>query len=67
LPALAPVTIPVEDPTLAMPLLLLLHTPPEILPVKPVVRPTHTLVVPLITGVVFTVTVNELEQPAAVI
>jgi hypothetical protein len=50
-----------------MPLLLLLHTPPEILPVKPVVRPTHTLVVPLITGVVFTVTVNELEQPAAVI
>jgi len=53
-PAATPVTTPVEDPTVATPGEPELQTPPDGLPVKAIVDPTHTLFGPLITGFGFT-------------
>lgn len=56
-PAAIPVTAPVPLPTAASPALLLDHDPPEGVEFKVVVKPTHTLNVPVnAVGVVFTVT-----------
>jgi len=49
-PSVMPVTVPVEDPIVATPVLLLLHTPPLVELVNVVVKPTHTLVVPPIAA-----------------
>ena len=49
-PAVTPVTTPEPDPTVAMVISLLLHTPPEVASLNVVVRPGHTLVVPVIDG-----------------
>ena len=57
MPAAIPVTAPVPLPTAARPALLLDHDPPEGVEFKVVVKPTHTLNVPVnAVGVVFTVT-----------
>jgi len=57
-PAEIPVTIPVEDPTLAIPVALLLHTPPEEASLNVVVEPKHRDSVPVIeAGTGYTVTI----------
>ena len=57
-PAVMPVTSPVDDPTVATEVLLLLHTPPLVASLSAVVNPTQTAAVPVIgTGVGLTVTV----------
>ena len=43
-----PVTIPVDEPTVAIPVALLLHVPPVVASVKAVVSPEHTFIVPVI-------------------
>ncbi len=58
-----PVTMPVE-PTVAVPGLPLLHVPPVGVTVKVVVAPTHTVYIPLIDGVGFTVTITFFTHPA---
>ena len=66
-PGITPVTIPVDDPMVALPLLLL-HVPPAGVEFKVVVKPTHTFLVPVIVdGVVFTVTTIVLIQPVEII
>ena len=47
-PVPAPVTIPVDEPMVAINVLLLLHVPPPTPSLSDVVRPTHTLAVPRI-------------------
>jgi hypothetical protein len=49
-PAETPVTAPVEEPTVATAVLLLLHVPPPVLWLRVVTEPWHTLVVPVIGG-----------------
>ena len=62
-PADTPVTIPVTDPTVAIPDDPELHVPPAIVLSSVVVSPTHTLMVPVIAGgEVFTVTVFVMMQ-----
>ena len=62
-PAVTPVTIPVDDPTVALPLLLL-HVPPAGVEFNVVVKPTQTLKTPVIAvGFGFTVTMAVLIQP----
>ena len=57
-PADTPVTTPVPEPTVALLVLLLLQVPPVVASVNAVVKPAHTLVVPVIeAGNGFTVTV----------
>jgi hypothetical protein len=59
-----PVTIPEEDPTVAIVVLLLLHTPPGGRQVKVIVLPAHRLVGPVIgPGFGLTVTVITDIQP----
>lgn len=56
-PASTPVTIPELLPTVAMPVLPLVHVPPDGEELNVVVAPTHTVAVPVIAdGVAFTVT-----------
>ena len=43
-----PVTSPVPDPTLAVPEALLLQVPPVVISLSAVVRPEHTVNVPVI-------------------
>lgn len=58
MPTLIPETMPVEDPTTAIAVELLLHVPPGVLLLSVVVLPLHTSVVPVIAaGNGFTVTV----------
>lgn len=45
-PAIIPFTTPLEEPIVAMDILLLLHTPPFVVSIMPVVRPEHTVAVP---------------------
>ena len=55
-PALTPVTMPVEAPTVAVPVAVLLHVPPPVASVSVILDPAHTLVGPEIaTGKEFTV------------
>jgi len=63
--AVTPVTIPEEEPTVAVPVLLLLQVPPLVLHVSVVVLPSHTAAVPLIAaGELFTTIVSVVKQPA---
>ncbi len=63
-PAVTPVTIPV-DPTVAMAVLLLVHEPPVVVEDNGVVCPTQRLAAPVIAaGAGFTVTVVLTVQPA---
>lgn len=66
-PAATPVTIPDDDPTVAVNTSLLLHVPPLVASVSVLVSPSHTLSVPPIAaGNAFTetVTVADPVQPA---
>lgn len=68
IPAVTPVTIPVDDPTVAIPGALLVHVPPVTPSLSVVARPMHTCVTPVIAvGTVFTVTVAVALQPAAIV
>ena len=61
-----PVTTPVDSPTVAIPVALLLHVPPPVPSVSVVVNPEHTVRVPLIAvGNGFTVTMAVCIQPVA--
>ena len=63
MPRDTPDTIPLDEPTLAMPVLLLLQTPPPG-SVKAVVDPMHTRNVPVMgEGADITVTVDVATQP----
>ena len=62
-PAVDPVTTPVEEPIIAL-LLLLFHVPPDGVEFNVVVKPAHTAIVPAIEeGLAFTVTSAVLMQP----
>lgn len=63
-PTAAPVTTP-EDDTVALAVLLLLHTPPLTELLRTSVRPTQTELPPVIGGNALTVTVVVVEQPLA--
>ncbi len=64
-PVATPVTIPEDDPTVAMPVALLLHVPPGTELPNGLVNPTHTLILPVITpGDGLTDTVVVRTQPA---
>ena len=57
MPGILPVTIPVVEPILALPLLLV-HVPPAGVEFSVLVAPTHTFKVPVIAvGLAFTVTI----------
>lgn len=56
-PAAMPETRPVEEPMVAMAVLLLLHMPPPVASVSRVVVPTHKLEAPVIAAIVPPVTV----------
>lgn len=57
-PVATPVTTPEEEPTVAIPVLPLVHVPPDEVLLNVVVDPTHTFVVPvMVAGNGFTVTV----------
>jgi len=63
-PVATPVTIPDDVPTVANDVLLLVHVPPDGVLFSVVVKPTHTLGVPVIVvGVVLTVIVFIVAQP----
>jgi hypothetical protein len=49
-PAATPLTVPDPEPTVACAVLLLLQVPPAVPSLKVVVKPTHTLVVPVIAA-----------------
>jgi hypothetical protein len=67
LPALTPVTTPVDE-TVASPILLLLHVPPVVVLARVVVEPTHTFTVPVIAaGAAFTVIGNTALQPPPIV
>lgn len=46
MPPDTPVTVPLEDPIVATPVLTLVHVPPGVISLREVVLPAHTLVVP---------------------
>ena len=56
-PAATPDTMPVVEPIVATPVALLLHVPPAVLLASVIVRPTQTLVAPVIAESAFTVIV----------
>ena len=61
-----PVTIPVEEPIVAMPVLPLVQVPLAVASLKVVVNPAQTTAVPVIDdGNGFTVTTTVAIQPAA--
>ena len=64
-PAVAPpVTTPVEEPIVAVPVALLPHVPPVGVSLNVVVAPEHSTIVPVIgTGNVFTVTIVVVIHP----
>ncbi len=67
-PAVTPVAIPVVEPMVATPRLLLLHVPPGVGSPKAVVSPTHTLSVPVIgNGNGLTVTVAVIIHPVGIV
>jgi hypothetical protein len=68
IPEPAPVTMPVEDPTVATDVALLLHVPPNVASVKVVVALVQTVdAPPIVAGRAFTVTVLIAMQPAEVV
>jgi hypothetical protein len=65
-PAVMPATTPLELPTEAMPVALLLHLPPDGLSLSVIVNPAHTLPGPVIVpgnGLMVTVVVLVAVQP----
>ena len=63
-PAVTPVTIPLDDPIVATAVLPLLHAPPEVPLVNVVVLPMHTeSVPPILAGSAYTVTILVAAQP----
>lgn len=63
-PAATPDTIPVDKPTVAVPVLLLVHVPPGVASASVVVELTQMLLTPVGTaGVVLTVTTTVAKQP----
>lgn len=69
LPDTTPVTVPDDDPTVAINRLLLVHTPPPTPSVSVLVPAiqTHVEIGVIATGVILTVTVFSAEQPVAVV
>jgi hypothetical protein len=65
-PALTPVTTPDAVPTIATPVLLLLHVPPVEASARVVVLPTHVVSVPVTGSIAFTVTTTLVLQPPAI-
>ena len=64
-PAATPLTIPVDEPTDAVPAALLLHVPPVVASVKAIANPTQTAEGPVIaegTALTFTVQIADAEQ-----
>jgi hypothetical protein len=55
-PAAIPVTVPLTEPTVAIPVLELLHTPPVVALVSVVVAPAHTVLDPAIADALPTLT-----------
>src|ERR1043165_3762053 len=56
--------MPLVEPTVATPVLLLLHVPPELTSASVVLAPTHTVPDPvMVAGIGFTVTVWFTKQP----
>lgn len=66
-PIEAAVTTPVADATMATEVLLLLHVPPEIASVNPVVEPRQKLVTPVIGGGVLLTVTSRVATPQAVV
>ena len=62
-PEATPVTMPEVEPTVAIPVLLLLHVPPVVPSPNVVVAPTHAEVLPVIASNGVTVTIIEALQP----
>ena len=63
MPIVTPVTIPVTEPIVALPLLLV-QVPPAVASVNAVVKPKHTVKVPdMAEGKGFTVTTAVMIQP----
>lgn len=60
IPAVTPLTIPVDEPTVAMPVAVLVHIPPEVVLLNVAVEPMQINAVPVIaagvTGTGLTVT-----------
>ena len=67
LPEATPVTTPVEVPTVAIVLLLLLHVPPAIAQLSDEVPPAHNVVVPVIEATALTVASVVTKQPVIVV
>ena len=67
-PAATPVAVPLDEPTVTVPVALLVQRPPEGEDESVVVAPSHTFMVPvMVAGVVSTVTDCDAEQlPAKV-
>lgn len=66
-PAIIPVTSPVDGLIVATDVLELVHVPPPVTLLRDVVRPTHTEFAPVIgSGVAFTVTVVNTSHMAPV-
>jgi len=64
LPAATPVTVPEEEPTVALVMSLLAHVPPLVRSLSVDVAPAHNVVVPVIDdGVPLTVKGSVVEQP----
>jgi hypothetical protein len=55
--------MPEDEPTVAIPVLLLLHTPPADASLSVVELYSHIVVVPVIAGIVLTVTIAVVVQP----
>ena len=55
--------MPVDEPIVAIELLLLLHAPPAVVSFKFIVEPTHTGFVPVIAVIGLTVTIVVVKQP----
>jgi hypothetical protein len=66
-PALPPVTTPLAGSTVAKLVLALLHVPPGTALLSVRVAPVHTLLMPVMGAVAFTVTVIIAAQPAVVV
>lgn len=63
LPAVSPLTTPVDAPIVATAVLLLAHVPPATAQLSVVVVPVHNVVLPVIAGRAVTLTVVDLPQP----
>src|ERR1043165_5726673 len=57
LPANTPPTTPVDEPTVAVAISLLLQVPPVVVLLRVVTPPSHTLAVPVVAAIGFTVTI----------